>query len=321
MRRLFFTSARTGHPQIFAEEQAGGELIQLTDRDDLGNGGLLPARNGRHVYFSASNTGWRVNTETYEEERLLGADEVAARLNAPVTSGGHSGLSHDDNWMAMTFHAGEDTYLIILNTASGDWEVILNSPVGHCQFCPDDANVLWYGRSNVDRLWAINRDGTNNRRLYQRKPGEWVTHESWIARTREVVFVTWPNGLGAVNVDTKAVRRLTSFNAWHPSSNRDGTLMVADTAFPDIGLQLFDPQDGIGDPTTLCYPGASCLGDHWKGPFPYEDGPIAVYAPSQTHPHPSFSPDGRYVVFTSDRNVPVRESQVYEVEIPAEVRT
>jgi oligogalacturonide lyase len=133
-------------------------------------------------------------------------------------------------------------------------------------------------------------------------------------------------------VDTGVERRVTSFNAWHAICNRQGTLMVADTNFPDIGLQVFDPLAGsVGDrmprfsdhrpeqrgqPTTLCYPESSSLGEHWNGPFPYDHGPIQVYAPQHTHPHPSFSPDGRIVVFTSDRT---GFSQVYEVELPAEI--
>ena len=88
--------------------------------------------------------------------------------------------------------------------------------------------------------------------------------------------------------------------------------MVADTNFPDIGIQTFDARDGIGEPKTLCYPGASSIGEHWNGPFPYANGPIQVYAPQHTHPHPSFSPDGRYVVFTSDRS---GFAQIYEATL------
>ena len=111
-------------------------------------------------------------------------------------------------------------------------------------------------------------------------------------------------------------RRVASFNAWHAICNAGGTLMVADTNCPDIGIQLFNPRDGIGQPQTLCLPGASNAGDHWAGPFPYDAGPIAVYAPQHTHPHPSFSPDSRRVVFTSDRT---GMAQVYELEIPEEI--
>ena len=95
---------------------------------------------------------------------------------------------------------------------------------------------------------------------------------------------------------------------------REGTLMCADTTYPDIGLQLFDPRDGIGQPRMLCASGSSNVGAHWDTDHcPYDDGPIAVYAPQHTHPHPTFSPGGSRVVFTSDRS---GYAQVYEVQLP-----
>ena len=55
---------------------------------------------------------------------------------------------------------------------------------------------------------------------------------------------------------------------------------------------------------------ASSEGKHWDGPFPYNDGPVAVEAAQHTHPHPRFSPDGSRVVFTSDKT---GYAQIYEV--------
>jgi oligogalacturonide lyase len=69
------------------------------------------------------------------------------------------------------------------------------------------------------------------------------------------------------------------------------------------------------DPKFLHASAASSVGEHWKGPFPYNNGPIKVYAPQHTHPHPRFSPDGHRVVFTSDRT---GEAQVYEVLLDAD---
>ena len=103
---------------------------------------------------------------------------------------------------------------------------------------------------------------------------------------------------------------------WHAACNRQGTLMVADTNFPDIGLQIFNPLDSVGTPRPLCYPEATSQGAHWNGPFPYDKGPIEVKAPQHTHPHPSFSPDSRLVVYTSDVS---GYSQVYEIEVPADL--
>jgi oligogalacturonide lyase len=44
------------------------------------------------------------------------------------------------------------------------------------------------------------------------------------------------------------------------------------------------------------------------------EGNLVLYAPQHTHPHPAFSPDGKHVVFTSDRT---GHAQVYEVTLPA----
>lgn len=314
MRWTVFTSARTGRPQIFVEERASGDLIQLTDRDDLSDFSIYPSHDGQYVYFTAGAGGWRVNSETFQEEQLIDLGQLKMREEGMVGAAmGTTALSACDRYWAIRFSDGDEACIAVVDTQSGDWNVILRAEsVAHMQFCPDDANLLFYAGPLKDRVWVVNRDGSNNRRLYTRQPGQWITHEAWIPGARELGFVDWPNGMLSVHVDTSEVRQVTTFNAWHAISNRDGIKMVADTNFPDIGLQLFNPLDGIGEPTTLCYPEASSVGEHWNGPFPYENGPIPVYAPQHTHPHPSFSPDSQYVIYTSDRS---GYAQVYEVEL------
>jgi len=315
MRRLIFVSHRAGGPQIFAEECGTGELVQLTDHPNLGEWSVHPSHDGRYVYFTADAGGWRVETETCVAERLVDFGDVAMREHGMVGAAmGTTALSRCDRWWAVKFNDGDTACLAVVDTASGAWETILRrDTVTHMQFCPDDSGLLFYAGPLTDRVWVINRDGTGNRRIYRRRPGEWITHESWIPGTRELAFVEWPHGVRCVQVDTGEERRVAAFNAWHPICDRTGALMVADTNFPDIGLRLFDPRDGRGVPSILCYPDASSQGAHWAGAFPYEDGPIAVNAPQYTHPHPSFSPDGERVVFTSDRT---GTAQVYEVALP-----
>merc|ERR1711991_15240 len=92
-----------------------------------------------------------------------------------------------------------------------------------------------------------------------------------------------------------------------------GTRIIADTNFPDIGIQIFDPNNLENNFETVCLPEASSVGDHWNGPFPYGNGPIKVYAPQNTHPHPRFSPDGKNIIYTSDKT---GFSQIYQAGIP-----
>jgi oligogalacturonide lyase len=325
---LVFVSHRTGSPQLFAEVRATGELLQLTDRPDLAAWSIHPSPDGRYVYFTAGSGGWRVHLPSCEEEQLVdfgrlattgeGHGNVTMREQGMVAAAmGTTALSRCGRWWAVKFNAGEDACLAIVDTGapggSSNAEIILRrDTIAHLQFCPDDANLLFYAGPLTDRVWVIQRDGSGNRRLYRRAPGEWITHEVWIPGTRELAFVDWPKGVRAIHVDSGQERQVTRFNAWHAVCNRDGSRMVADTNFPDIGLQLFNPQDGAGVPLTLCYPEASSMGAHWAGPFPYEKGPIEVYAPQHTHPHPSFSADGRSIVYTSDVT---GYAQLYELEL------
>ncbi len=329
MQRLFFVSHRTGTPQLFAEERDSGTLHQLTDRTDLSEWSVHPSHDGTAVFFTAQTTAWRLDLDNLEERELVnfakhgkanGSEyQTKNQKDGMVAAAmGTTALSHDDKWWAIRFNIGNEAALAIVNTDTGDYEIILRrDSIAHLQFCPDDANLLYYAGPLTDRVWVIHRDGSGNRRLYKRNPkkNEWITHETWIPGTRELAFVDWPRGVRSVNADTGTVRQVTTFNAWHAICNPQGTLMVADTNFPDIGIQTFNPLDSVGKPHTLCYPDASSIGEHWNGPFPYADGPIKVYAPQHTHPHPSFSPDGKHVVFTSDRS---GYAQIYEASLSDE---
>ncbi len=318
MRHLVFVSHRTGRPEIFAEDRISGNLVQLTERTNLAEYSVYPSHNGKYVYFTAGSSAWRVDIDSLKEEKLVDFGEVALREKGMVADAmGTTALSWDDRWWAVRFGLDDKACIAVIDTETGESDVILvRDTVAHMMFCPDDSSLLYYAGPLKDRVWLINRDGSNNRRLYQRKPAEWITHEVWIPGTKELAFVDWPNGIRCVHAETGLERRVTSFNAWHAICNRTGTLMVADTNYPDRGIQLFNPLDGVGKPQLLCQANASNAGQHWRGPFPYEHGPIKVNAPQHTHPHPSFSPDSRFVVFTSDKT---GHAQVYEAEIPSQL--
>lgn len=318
MRRLLFVSHRTGTPQLFAEDRISGNLIQLTDRTDLAEWSFHPSHDGRFVVFVAGTSAWRLDLDTLHEESVASFGGVTMREKGMVGAAmGTTTLSRNDRWWAIPVKVGAVSRFVVVDLVAQGASVILErDTIGHPQFCPDDPDVIFYAGPLNDRLWIIGRDGRGNRRLWQREHDlQWLTHESWIRGTRELAFVDWPHGMRAVQIETGKVRRVTSFPAWHAHPDDRGRRFVCDTAFPDRGLHVFDahgPADGSCAAELICQSVATSVGDHWAGPFPYNEGPREFYAPQHTHPHPRISPDGSRIVFTSDRT---GHAQLYECMI------
>ncbi len=318
MRWLVFVSHRSGVPAVFVEERAEGRLLQLTDRPDLNEWSIHPSHDGRHVYFTAGAGAWRVEIPTGREELLATLSD--APLLPPGMVGdamGTTSLSRDDRWWAVPVRHGPVARLHVIDTTNGAVACAAEAPtIMHPQFHPADDTWLHYGGSFRERLQVVRRDGSGGRLAYVRDAvrKQWIVHEVWHPRRLELLAVDWPHGMIAVDVASGATRRVCDFPAWHAAPSRDGRRMVCDTNRPDRGLMLFDPDDGVGAPKLLCASRASNAGAHWQNDHcPYDDGPVAVVAPQHTHPHPSFSPDGRFVVFTSDVS---GVAQVYEAALP-----
>lgn len=316
MSWLFFVSHRTGLPQFFAERCETGELIQLTDREDLNEWSLHPSHDGLHLYYTTMTGGWRLCMGSLREEQLVdfdGADKSSGMVGAGM---GTTTLSHDDNWWAIPVRRNNCGQLLVINTKTGDSHIACeNETIGHPQFHPNDSNLLRYGGPYDRRLWVTERDGDNHRLVYERDmiKKEWIVHECWRPYSREILTTNWPHGVMAINIDSGQSRWVTRFNAWHPMVDPTGTRMVADTKNPDIGLQLFGITDTPTEPKLLCRSNASSAGDHWDTDHcPYDDGPVDVYAPQHTHPHPAFSPDARAIVYTSDSG---NNAQLFEARV------
>jgi oligogalacturonide lyase len=319
MRWLFFVSHESGTPQACAEVRADRRTIQLTHRSDLNEWSVHPSHDGRYVYYSAGSNLCRVSMETLKEEVLADFSGHSMRAAGMVAAGmGTLSVSRDDRWVALPVCADSGSRLYVINTDSGKTECIAEGEsIFHPQFHPEDSFLIRYSGPHTARMWAVNRDGSDQRMYYQRDVSrkEWAVHESWIPGTHDVLATDWPHGLFRVSVDDGKRTEVAAFNAWHPLTDCAGRRIITDTLHPDRGLCLFNLDDPEAGFQVLCHSGATSRGDHWNCDHcPYDDGPVKVYAPQHTHPHPCFSPDGRYVVFTTDRS---GNATVVEVDLEA----
>lgn len=311
MRWLFFVSHRLGAPQLFAVERDSMRLVQLTEVEHLIEWSVHPDLSGKYVYFTTAEGGWRLELSTQKIEQLFAFGTEKATGAGMVAGGmGTTALSPSGRYWAVPFHTADGSRIMVYDTVLNMLtKVTDHDMIAHMQFCPDDDTLLFFAGNFTSRIWTIRIDGTEKRQHGRREKGQWITHESWLAGRREIMYVDWPHAVRAISIDSGSVRTLISFHAWHPISNVAGTRIIADTNCPDSGIITFN----VTPPAhmeVLCMPDSSNAGEHWKGPFPYENGPVFVYAPQHTHPHPRFSFDDKFVVFTSDKT---GFAQVYEV--------
>lgn len=291
---LVITSYRDGGPDLYGVRLPEGELVRLTAGGDVSPWSACAAPDGRRIYFTAGAQLRALDIEALEEV-------VLADL-PPSSWLGNCSVRPDGTEVITTVRRGLANALVAFRTDTGAARTLYETPrlLAHAQWSPDGQAVLF--ASDLPRIWLVGADGRHPRPLREQAPHEWLVHEAWLTND-EVSFTHWPDALKSIRRDGCGERTIAAFNAWHPAPRRDGTLIVCDTTLPDLGLQLVDPASGRR--RTLCYPGASSQGTQWSQPEPYWSDPLepvpeTVYGPQWTHPHPSFTPDGRGVVYTSD---------------------
>lgn len=316
--QLVFASNRGGRYTLYTVRLDSGHIDALSDVE-----GVYPFSGnviGEHVYF------------TTEHGSVFRASLATGRTDE-VTSKPGCGLGEvtinatGDLGCCLVTDEGKAS-LLVFRTDGTDASVILDGAraLYHPQFHPTDPELLIYSADPPDpRLWTVRIDGSEDRCFYTNQGDEWFVHETFLGPTDRVIVATWHRGILEVNLETSAIRTIQEFSAWHISSNPTGDRIVCDTHLPDIGLCLVDPETGEYEP--LCYPNATNQGFQWSEPTPLvADGEApgwatmtesvsaeSAYGPQWSHPHPAFSPDGKWVSFTSDRT---GHPQVYVVEVP-----
>lgn len=314
---LFYGSDRgsqKGQLNIFKMNLETGESVQLTESDkNIFPRWSHPSPDGKEVYYIENFNHFKaVNTETYEERSLC----VVENCYRPH----QIGVSPDNRYLVdgiffenkkeEDFLKGENflirSAIVVIDTKTGQMHKLLdgNTPRSHVQHCPTDPNLILYCYAGpwwqVQRMWLINADGTNNRPIFLQTHFEGAGHEFW-SEDGKTIYVTCnggrqPQGLWAIDADGSNERCVMAGPCvGHGTANPQQDRFVIDDMYFDCKTGLWVAKKGSTQPEMLCQTGVN-----WHGEI------------QEYHPHPRFLPDGKRVAFSSAKT---GSGEVYIVEL------
>lgn len=319
---LIFASKRSGSTNLYLASLETGGIERLTDLPDV-----LPFsgnRIDRQVYFTTgSGRLMRLDLDSRQVETL--ADFPGALL-------GEVTVNADRTLAAVLCTRDGSPGFAVVDLRDRSHRIILDGAhaLYHPQFHPTDPDLLVYSADPPDpRIWAVRADGSEDRCVYRNTPDEWFVHETFLGKSDDLIVVRFHHSIERIGFFTGERRTVCQTSAWHIASHPEGKWIVCDTHLPDIGLLLIDPDSGVIHP--LCQTKATNRGSQWREDRPVsaegaapgyatmveEEAEETTYGPQTSHPHPSFSPDGRWVAFTSDET---GRPQAYVVEVPERLR-
>jgi oligogalacturonide lyase len=322
-RKLLFASDRCNRTNLYGLDLQDGEIEQLTD--------LEPVALPRELEFvRACKNPLREEACFWHDLELLAVDletrqtrvlcQIEPRWCVSQTNASADGryiyfgvwedlsarfevdllrgyVGFEETWAAKPL-----SQVLRAPVEGGAAEVVFEerSWIGHVNTSPTQAELLTICHEGpwgkVDqRIWGL--DAANGRawKIRPTGPGEVVGHEYWYA-----------DGLRVGYHGHLAGRRILGRARWDGSE-------VSEAAFPGETGHIFSNDEGliVGD-------GAGVIrlwkwdGSRYRGPrlLCRHDSAMQI---QQTHPHPRISPDGRYVIFTSDRS---GYGNIYKVDLP-----
>jgi oligogalacturonide lyase len=311
-REMFFTSYRTGAPQLFETSLVSGQTRQLTNGAPIHPFSPALHPDGKTIVVTRGGGLWA------GDRRIV--DVAGAEF-------GECSIDRDGEWLTVAYkRAGQCGLAVGRFDGSGWREIPFPRTVIHPQFHPLEPEWIEFAGDPAPRMHRVRRDGSGLECLYQHGNDEFLVHETFLRTSGDLVFTVWPRAVCRMDWTTREIRTIVEYNAWHIAPDRRGERILCDTNHPDEGLQVIDVATGAR--TKLCDSLSSNQGTQWKkssyavaADFAdarknlswMENAADTVYGPQYTHPHPSWSFEEDQVAFASDRT---GVTQVYVVEIP-----
>lgn len=321
--------------QLYAMNLLTGVAVQLTSGKGLCEYECVWLDvDDAHALFAQSGAIWRVNLETLLRERLYECERgwlpQCLTLSGDgryvlVTEYEHTSVpvsleETDWSYFALTTIASPHCRIVMLDRKTGERHVVRDERcwLGRASLRPGDPDTVLYCHEGPydyidDRMWIVNVDGTDVRCVRHTPPGAVVVGETWAADGSGVYHLYSDEksraggadgGLASIcvtDIATLETRRAMDCHLYaHCSGSRDDRWAAGD-ASDGVLLHLLS-KNGSEHPDDYIY-----LVDirHWREVrlCHHASSWGAGYGTIQdAHPHPAFSDDCRYLLFTSDRD-------------------
>jgi oligogalacturonide lyase len=220
-----------------------------------------------------------------------------------------------DDWQIFHDFYHKEPYcrLVRIDLESGERTVIHQEKkwLGHPIYRPFDDNTIAFchegPHDEVDaRMWLLNEDGSHVRKVKAHVEGESCTHEFWVPDGSALIYVSYLKGeqqrtIYRYNPESAINEPIMQMPACsHLMSNVEGTWLVGDGSGTPVDVKDTDSYTIENDPWLYLFDIANKkqmrVARHntsWKT----LNGSRQV-----THPHPSFTPDNKSILFTSDKD-------------------
>ena len=327
---LIFISERTGISNLFRLDLETGTIMQLTDAQPVraeywpftaavqGVGACLPAigNGGQEVFYFEGTDLFAVEIEGLKRRQLLSLP--SDRRPSMLQSGGETLVFA--TWDEKLFmersqraYAGEKfpdeqffqettSTILRVEAATGQAEEVFCKDkfwINHVHVNPRDRDLILFCHEYSglpDRMWLLNVADRRCAPIPGQGAGEWYEHEFWSGDGQRVCFHGGSAGdntqgfCGWCSSDgtnyTKAYHSTSGRAYAHYNLHPDpyGQTMVTDGEARPGCISKVHLREGRQVFEVLCRHDSYTFGDDQR-----------------CHPHPSFTPDGRQVIFTSNR--------------------
>ncbi len=332
-RSFLFMSDREGQSNLFRYDLDDGKITQVTDLEGPGRPrGCISTVNNAN-YFWWQNQVIELDLETLDERVIWEGPEGMKPDNRanPTADGKYictrlmedlpekkATISFSYSRFREQFFAKPLSRIMRIEIATGEAEIIHEDRcnIGHINTSPTLPNVLTFCHEGPwhlveQRIWGLNVDTGEAWKIRPQDDGKnlAIGHEYWFADGKHIGYHGRPREgtgdhvFGHITWDNQEqVEVRFPFHSGHFHS-RDERIIVGDGTPAQAGNRSGDSQPFI---QLFKWDGAQYVGPRILS---YHR---STFNDQHAHPHPRFTPDGQYVLYSSDLT---NYSNMYLVEV------